>query len=52
MTWTPVHGPRSRSTKEKLVSEVVEDYVALHPPLSDGRVVVKMVRLEAHAEAV
>jgi len=51
-TWMPFTNRVPENIRERFIAWIVDCYVASFPPLADGGVVVKMVRLEAHAKSV
>jgi trans-aconitate methyltransferase len=50
-TWMPLTNRVPEELREKLIGEVVEEYLKTHP-LEDGKAVVRMIRLEVHARTI
>ena len=51
-TWMPYIHPVPKPLRERWISEITDRYLARHPTDLEGRIAVRMMRLEVEAEAV
>lgn len=51
-TWMPYIHPVPAALRQRWINEIVDRYLVGHPADAEGRVTVRMVRLEVEAEAV